>query len=339
MCQLHRRQENHITSSPILLKVSLHQNYRRESQEKAQKCSINYRPKIAASTTQSFLFKLSEREHCPQYHQQVLSQLTYNLGFEPNLGLFRAVYSIDNDCDEINRQQGQCTQFSPAHIHFIGLILLTGGLLMRTTTSSILALAVVALVVCTIAPNDVAAGEVDQNTLKQVKDASEEEGCDAIPYSDLKRDCKSKQQKKTSICQGYSCDPKAAKKLKTDVNKTAKAINDFEDTDQDENTYSKELRKKLSRIEDEFEEMQDEAKSRLKKGEACLEARENVQEVFEDVTNKLKSDKSKYNNDELDDFIDKLIKHFDEEAKSHDDPMDEVSNACENCEDVIALRL
>jgi len=206
---------------------------------------------------------------------------------------------------------------------------------MRFTTKLILVL----IVAFCVTANGATAGDVDQDTLEQFKNASEKRGCNAIPYSDLKRDCKSKQQEKDSECKGYSCDPKAAKKLKTEVNKTAKAIDDFEDTDQDENTYSKEFRKKLSRIEDEFEEMQDEAKSRLKKGEACLEARENVQEVFEDVTNKLKSDKSKYNNEELDDFIDKLIKHFDEEAKSHDDPMDEVSNACENCEEVIALRL
>lgn len=121
--------------------------------------------------------------------------------------------------------------------------------------------------------------EIDKTKENEFKQASENEGCKSIPYSDLEEKCKDESQRVEGIC-------KTEKLACTELENDQTAASKNNDV------------KKLQQI-------RDESYRRQGRAEHCVEARKTVRLFFEKAKTKVESEKKKFE-DELSNDQDEL---------------------------------
>jgi septal ring factor EnvC (AmiA/AmiB activator) len=172
-------------------------------------------------------------------------------------------------------------------------------------------------------------GVAAADKLEDFKEAAGKTGCEAIPYSSERSECKSEQDKKNTACKDLGCErPKVEKLLET---LKEKRQNLADAKSRNNQAAIPDLEKAIKELEDALKARKAEAQRRVDRCEDCIEAREKVQKVFREV--KGESDPA------LKPYVDQLVQHYDRGAQEHVKPLEEARAALANCEWVASISI
>lgn len=161
--------------------------------------------------------------------------------------------------------------------------------------------------------------------LDDFKEAASRTGCDAIPYSSDRSDCRSAQDDKDSRCRAFSCSRDEAERQLEKYKEKKKNLDEARARKNE--SAIRDLERAVKEIEDDLKERKYEADKRVDRAEACISAREKVQRVFSYVRSKVKDERD----DALKPYAEKLASHYETEGERHARPIEEVKNARDNC--------
>lgn len=170
-----------------------------------------------------------------------------------------------------------------------------------------------------------ASSVADADKLDDFKDAASRSGCEAVPYSSERSDCKSRQSDKDALCRDFSCSRGDAEKL---LEKYKDKKRSLEEARARKNESAvRDLENVVKEIDERLREQRSAAEGRIRRAEDCVSAREKVQRVFSEVKSKVKDERDPA----LKPFVEKLVSHYEDEAERHLKPIEEVKRARENC--------
>ena len=176
-------------------------------------------------------------------------------------------------------------------------------------------------------------GVAGADKVEDFKEAAGKTGCEAIPYSSERSECKSEQEKKNAACKDLGCErPKVEKLLET---LKEKRQNLADAKSRNNQAAIPDLEKAIKELEDALKARKAEAQRRVERCEDCIEARENVQEVFLEVKAKVKGE----SDPALKPYVDQLVQHYDKGAQEHVKPLDEAKAALANCKWVASISI
>ena len=204
---------------------------------------------------------------------------------------------------------------------------------MTTTSVRFMAVTVSAVAIWLVA--GMASPDEKQDRLNRFKEAAINSGCEAIPYPDEMKRCRETQDDvKNNICKDYGCDRERAEKLIEKLNEKRQNLKDAKDRNNE--SAIPDLERTIKEIEDELKEMKYDANvHRVGRGENCRSAREKVQEIFKEAARKINGESD--TDSELDGYRKKILDHFEEERRRHEDHIGQVNNAIEKCKWVSSM--
>src|SRR5690606_13976203 len=143
-------------------------------------------------------------------------------------------------------------------------------------------------------------------------------GCEAVPYSSERSECKSRQASKDSLCKSFGCELGGAEKALKELEQKRKSL--AEARSRNNQAAIPALEKHVTRLEAELKRLKSDAEAKINRCDACIKAREEVQRVFTRVRTKVKGE----TDPALKPYIDKLVAHFDKGAQDHVKPINDV---------------
>lgn len=167
--------------------------------------------------------------------------------------------------------------------------------------------------------------------LDDFKEAASRTGCEAIPYSSDRSDCKSAQEKKDDRCRDFSCRRDEAERQ---LEKYKEKKKNLEEARERKNESAiRDLERAVKEIEDDLKDRKYDAGKRFDRAGACIDARLDVQKVFTYVRGMVEREFD----EALKPYKERLITHYRSEAERHEKPISEVRNAQENCNRVRSM--
>lgn len=188
-----------------------------------------------------------------------------------------------------------------------------------------ISLAALALVLAT-------ASTASADKLSDFKTAADKKGCEAIPYSSERSDCKTYSRAKDDACNTkFSCDLRGHKKLLETLKEKQKNLNDAKARNNKESASA--LEKTVADLKGKIDKARKDARSNLQQADKCISAREKVQKHFERVRSLVERERE----EALKPFVTKLVDHYKSEKETHQRPIKEVEQARGNCDEVSKL--
>lgn len=182
-------------------------------------------------------------------------------------------------------------------------------------------------------PLCLAGGVAVADKLDDFKEAAGKTGCDAIPYSSERSECKSQQEKKNASCKDFACNRAEVEKLQEKLKEKRQNLADAKSRNNE--AAVPDLERAIKALEEELKARKAEAHKRIERCDDCIEARQNVQKVFAAVKSRVKNE----SDPALKPYIDQLVGHYDQGAKEHEKPLEEVKNALASCKWVASISI
>jgi dGTP triphosphohydrolase len=206
-------------------------------------------------------------------------------------------------------------------------------------------LSVVALTLLVTVPNQ-------PQSLDDWKAAQGKEGCESIPYSSYRQQCKENSDDVERYCKSepWSCDKLPTKALRENMAGVAGYISRLKEekdrldsqksnagSDEEKSDLEKRIREVQDKIDEKtktLKEMQDnlddnlrEIENRLNIGNQCKKARDNVQQVF----SKAADDADRETDQDIKAIASQLITYWKQEAAEHKQAMDNTDRGIDKC--------
>lgn len=177
-------------------------------------------------------------------------------------------------------------------------------------------------VVATCLPGPVLADKLDD-----FKAAAGRSKCQAIPYSSDRRDCENASTAKGIACTEIGCSKNDVEKLLEKYKEKKQNLLDAKNRKND--AAIPDLEKAVQKLDDALKEVKSRAKNTLvARCKECIAAREKVQTIFATVKSKVQGESDKA----LSPYVNVLVAHFEEGAREHIHPLNEVKTALTNCQ-------
>ncbi len=182
--------------------------------------------------------------------------------------------------------------------------------------------------------------------------AKDNKGPESIPYSSLRDEAKSKQEKMNEACKtdSWTCDGLETKSLREEIKGRTSNIevrkNDISKLESDlsngkTDDEKKEIQNKIDNLKKELEEKTKELEFketslktdisdtdiRIEKGNKCLDARNDVQKVYNEAMSKANSE----TDPEKKEIAAQLIKYWEDTQKDHEKIFNDVKAGLEKC--------
>jgi hypothetical protein len=171
------------------------------------------------------------------------------------------------------------------------------------------------------------ASAADKDKVDGFKTAAGNAGCEAIPYQSERENCKDLQRSMKEICTNFSCDRDLAEKQIDKLKEKRKNLEDAKS--RNNNSAIPDLERAIKELEDSLKELKYDATAhRVSRCEDCISAREKIQRLFSDVRTKVKGESG---DKDLNSYVDNLVDKYDQGAKEHVQPIEDVKRALENC--------
>lgn len=174
-------------------------------------------------------------------------------------------------------------------------------------------------------------GRALADKLDDFKEAANKRGCQAIPYKSERETCQEEQAKKDAQCRNFSCKRKEVEKRLETLREKRQSLADVRSRDPNNARAIADLEDVIQKLAMELKELKNYAEQARPRCESCIKARETVQRVFGNVISTIKNESDPV----LKPYIDRLVEHFEQEAKEHVTPLTEVKDALAGCEWVI----
>ncbi len=169
--------------------------------------------------------------------------------------------------------------------------------------------------------------------LDDFKEAASKSGCKAIPYSTDREKCEGLQTKKDAACKDFGCNRGEVEKLQERLKEKRQNLADAKSRNNE--AAVPDLEKAIKALEEELKARKAEAQKRIERCEDCIEARVDVQKWFSAVKSKVKDE----SDPALKPYIDKLVGHFEQGAKDHEKPINDVKDALAGCKWVSSISI
>lgn len=155
--------------------------------------------------------------------------------------------------------------------------------------------------------------------------AANEDGCKAIPYDYEQTKCEKLSEKQGQICKDYGCDKDTVQKTLQNYKEAKQNLSDARSRNNE--TGARDLEQKMKDLDAKLIVYRNSAAENVHGCFDCLEARERVQRMFSDMSERIKRETAP----EIQQYIPVLLAKFETGRKAHIQPMQIVTEAANNC--------
>jgi len=190
-------------------------------------------------------------------------------------------------------------------------------------------------------------------TVDEYKEAVNHKGCDSIPYSDLRGECKSKAAERDEWCKSkgkFTCedlDPRALQQQIENINAKLKDLKSQRDDLKDKRSDAKDedeqkkldeqiaaldariekLEKKVDEMQHRLDEEKHQIEDRIYIGEHCFDARNEVQDKFDHA----RGAAADVSDEAIKPLAQQLIEHWDKGTDDHKKIIADTKTSLEQC--------